>query len=227
LARSSTHLLQECRAFTLIELLVVLAIVAVLAGLLLPALSSAKTKARNLVCLNHLKQWGLAAHLYAAEHNDYLPDEGPATPGPNWTDLGWYVTLPRMVGVPPYRDMPWRTNAFITPGPSLFVCPANNRRATNSHLFHYCLNEHVDGTGAQDRPVQLATVGRPAQLVYLFDNGKLAAVAQQNNVHTNLHSRGAQFLFLDGHATRFKNIDYWDFSLNKGRTNHPGLIWIP
>jgi len=52
-------------------------------------------------------------------------------------------------------------------------------------------------------------------------------VAQQNNVHSNLHSRGAQFTFLDGHSARFKNREYWDFTSNVGRTNNPNLIWIP
>ena len=64
-------------------------------------------------------------------------------------------------------------------------------------------------------------------MIWLFDNGKLAAVAQQNNVHTNLHSRGAQFVFLDGHALRLKNTAYWDFAADKGRTNNPDLVWIP
>ena len=64
-------------------------------------------------------------------------------------------------------------------------------------------------------------------MVWLFDNGKRAAVAQQNNVHTNLHSQGAQFSFLDGHAARFRNTEYWDFTLDKGRTNNPNLVWIP
>jgi prepilin-type processing-associated H-X9-DG protein len=52
-------------------------------------------------------------------------------------------------------------------------------------------------------------------------------VAQQNNVHTNLHSRGAQLSFLDGHAARFRNTDYWDFQHDKGRTDNPDLIWTP
>jgi prepilin-type processing-associated H-X9-DG protein len=61
----------------------------------------------------------------------------------------------------------------------------------------------------------------------LFDNGGQAAVAQQNNVHSNLHSRGAQFTFLDGHAARFKSTAYWDFKEDKGRTNNPDVVWIP
>ena len=215
------------RAFTLIELLAVIAILGLLAGLLLPALQQAKAKVHGSACLYNLKQWGLGMQIYAADHDDSLPDEGAATPNPNSIGRGWYVALPRALGLPPYPDMPWRTNALLRPGPSLFICPANPRRAANNNLFHYCLNEHVDGTGTNDHRVGLSSFTQPARLVYLFDNGKRAAVAQQNNVHTNLHQSGAQFLFLDGHTARFRNAEYWDFNLDKGRTNNPDLVWVP
>lgn len=220
-------MVKKAWAFTLVELLVVVAVVATLTALLLPALGEAKTKVRNVACLNNLKQWGLAVHLYAAEHDDFLPDEGAPTPGPNSLARGWYVSLPRMLGVPPYHAMPWRTNPAVIPGRSLFICPANTRRAANNNLFHYCLNGHIDGTGTNDRPRKTSSINDPAQVVYLFDNGKRAAVAQQNNVHTNLHDQGAQFLFVDGHVARFRSADYWDFISDRGRTNHPALLWIP
>ena len=78
--------------FTLVELLAVIAILAILAALLLPALNRAKATAQAVVCLNHLKQWGLATQLYATENEDFLPKDGSASGSS--TTAGWYVDLP-------------------------------------------------------------------------------------------------------------------------------------
>jgi len=215
------------RGFTLIELLVVITIIAILAGLLLPALSRAKAMAQATACLNNLKQWGLATLLYVTEHNDFLPPEGAPNPDDADTNVGWYIQLPQQLALPRYHDMPWRTNGTISPGRAVWICPANKRRSNGNNLFHYCLNEHVNGTGERNRPIRHSTIERTAGVVWLFDTKNLPAVGYWGFVHTNLHAAGAQFAFLDGHAARFRNTAYWDFAVNQGRTNNPELRWIP
>ncbi|MBN2507332.1 MAG: DUF1559 domain-containing protein [Verrucomicrobia bacterium] len=71
------------RAFTLIELLVVVAIIAILAGLLLPALANAKERGRRAACLNNIRQFLLAAHLYADDHDQWLPSGASDSTTPN------------------------------------------------------------------------------------------------------------------------------------------------
>ena len=220
--------MRAARAFTLIELLVAIAIIAILAALLLSALHGARSRAQGVECRNNLKQWGTALHLFAADHDDFLPPEGFGNPTTQAQLIaGWYFHLPEAIHVTPYYAMAWRTNANIEPEERLWICPANPHRSNGKNLFHYCLNESIDGSGAVDFPQRLASVRKPSCAVYLFDSKNLPAVGPANFVHTNLHSKGAQFLFLDGHVARFRSTEYWDFVAGKGITNNPELVWCP
>ena len=79
------------RGFTLIELLVVVAIIAVLIGTLLPALSSARKSGRNIVCLNNQRQLYLALDLYAGDYDGLVPLGHSLGPGEGWKQYNYLL----------------------------------------------------------------------------------------------------------------------------------------
>jgi prepilin-type N-terminal cleavage/methylation domain-containing protein len=86
MSRRDVRSLRRRSAFTLIEILVVVAIISILAALLLPALSSAKARSKQVGCINNLKQLALGFQMYAADNEGRLPENTPNAPNGGGTN---------------------------------------------------------------------------------------------------------------------------------------------
>jgi len=170
------------RGFTLIELLVVIAIIAILAAMLLPALSKAKQKAQATACLSNLRQWGIALQITATDNGDAVPRDGTDNGGQYGVDTGatsgpgspqdenaWFNVLPAVMADKPLAyyaglstpPLPQQRLPFPGGVGKLWHCPSAKASPNDAFLqsgnfgfFSYVMNLDLKLKSTIDNGVQ-------------------------------------------------------------------------
>jgi len=191
---SNSSVLGVRPGFTLIELLVVIAIIAILAAMLLPALSKAKEKAQRMQCLNTLKQYGIAAQMYAGDFGDKVPsDYWNGGDGVMWANmLSPYIGGKQFINVG--GDISGNLTKYFA-SYKFFQCPAV-KSPTNIMLpLHYVCNSiNIPLNLAAYSPSQeskdyhkLSSIPRQTEVVYVSeineDRAKIGQIADYGGMN--------------------------------------------
>lgn len=176
------------RAFTLIELLVVIAIVAVLAALLMPALSRAKEYGRATACLSNLHQVGLALQLYVQDNNNRLPAMRDKS-----------LTTTNELPAPDLVLSNYLGNVKV------LRCPSDTQQIFEKTGSSYSWNNLLNGQDA-DHLSALGLNFNPHQIPLMYDKEKFHALRGP--------AKGQNFLYADGHI---KNLLALDGSIQRSK----------